>query len=100
MVPSAAMRFAEFEASLHADEPPAALGEALTALWFDKKGDFDRAHSIAQEMPGADGSRIHAYLHRKEGDLSNARYWYRRAGYELPRESLEEEWAALVRSFL
>lgn len=94
------MQLAEFETSLEGEQPPPGLDPALVALWFDAKGDFDRAHSIAQEMSDAAGARVHAYLHRKEGDLSNARYWYRQAGREAPRESLEDEWRSLVKSFL
>ena len=64
------------------------VAPALRALWLDAKGDFDGAHCIAQDIHDADGARVHAYLHRKEGDLSNAGYWYRRAGCELFRGSL------------
>jgi hypothetical protein len=94
------MLLSDFEASLASPTPPEALGPALTALWLDRKGDFDRAHAIAQDMAGAEGARIHAYLHRKEGDEDNARYWYRRAGAEMPRDSLEAEWQRLVRERL
>lgn len=94
------MLFADFEASLERSSPPEHLSLALTALWLERKGDFDRAHTIAQDMPGAEGARIHAYLHRKEGDADNARYWYRRAGAEMPRESLDAEWESLVRGLL
>jgi hypothetical protein len=93
------MLFADFEASLARSSPPE-LSPPLTALWLDRKGHFDRAHAIAQDMPDPEGARIHAYLHRKEGDLDNARYWYRRAGAEMPRESLEAEWENLVRELL
>ncbi len=93
------MLFADFEASLAGSSAPE-LSPPLTALWHDRKGDFDRAHAIAQDIPGPAGARIHAYLHRKEGDQDNARYWYRRAGAEMPRESLEAEWESLVRELL
>jgi hypothetical protein len=69
------MTIAEFEA--------AEVGEfdgALLALWWDGKGDWERAHAIAQDVDGAEGAWVHAYLHRKEGDLGNAAYWYRVAG--------------------
>jgi hypothetical protein len=90
------MLLSDFEASLASPSPPEELSAALTALWLDRKGEFDRAHAIAQDIPGAEGASIHAYLHRKEGDEDNARYWYRRAGAEMPSESLESEWKRLV----
>ena len=94
------MDFSRFKATLSADAPPSALSELLRALWLDKKGDFAGAHGIAQDVSGPDGARVHAYLHRKEGDLSNARYWYRRAGCDVPTVSLDAEWQALVESLL
>ena len=72
----------------------------LAALWEDGQGHWDRAHEIAQADASADGSRIHAYLHRKEGDLGNADYWYGRAGCTRPNVSLDEEWTALVTEYL
>jgi hypothetical protein len=72
------------------------LPPLLTALWWDSRGDWDRAHEIAQSVETADGAWVHAYLHRKEGDLGNADYWYRRAGRRRPNTSLEEEWAGIV----
>lgn len=76
------------------------LSGALLALWWDGKGDWKRAHEIAQEVTGADGAWVHAYLHRKEGDTGNAAYWYRRAGREIPRGDLREEWEEIVREML
>mgnify|MGYP000278918953 CR=1 FL=1 len=81
-------------------EPPAGLSETLTSLWWDKKGNWDRAHSIAQEIPTEQGSAVHAYLHREEGVLWNADYWYSRAGRQRPDVSLEEEWRQLVEEML
>ena len=89
-----------FNASLSSDVPPAGLRPLARALWLDAKGDFDGAHSIAQDIHDRDGARVHAYLHRKEGDLPNAGYWYRRAGCELFAGSLESEWETLVQRFL
>jgi hypothetical protein len=94
------MDFSEFEASLAAGTPPALPSHLLRALWLDKRGDFDGAHAIAQEVDGPDGARVHAYLHRKEGDLPNARYWYRRARCQEETGSLDSEWEALVRHLL
>ncbi len=94
------MNFSDFKATLSAEAPPAALSELLRALWLDAKGDFAGAHGIAQDVSGAEGARVHAYLHRKEGDLSNARYWYRRAGCDVPAVSVDAEWQALVEDLL
>lgn len=94
------MRLEEFRKSLFSDAPPSGLTQVLEALWFDAKGDWDRAHSIAQAAGGRNGAWVHAYLHRKEGDLSNAGYWYGKAGHRQPYGSLEAEWEELVRALL
>ncbi|MBW2438874.1 MAG: hypothetical protein JRH12_00245 [Deltaproteobacteria bacterium] len=90
------MTFDEFLASINNDQPASELSETLTSLWWDKKGNWDRAHAIAQEIPTTRGSAVHAYLHREEGVLWNADYWYGRAGRTRPEISLEEEWTQLV----
>jgi len=77
-------------------EGPEGLSEPLKALWHEAAGDWEEAHRIVQDMPGRDAAWIHAYLHRKEGDVGNADYWYARAGCSRPAQTLEEEWAALV----
>ncbi|MDJ0783597.1 MAG: hypothetical protein QNJ22_16600 [Desulfosarcinaceae bacterium] len=94
------MTEAQFMESLAAARPPQDLGDLLTALWWDRNGDWDRAHRIAQENPTELGSAVHAYLHREEGVLWNADYWYRRAGRQRPELSLEEEWALLLKELL
>lgn len=95
------MSFQEFQDSLRQPVPPAALTPLLRALWYDGKGDWEAAHNIAQDVHTSEGSLIHAYLHRKEGDNSNAAYWYRRAGRSIPsRMTLEEEWKVIVSGFL
>lgn len=90
-----------FRASL-ADDGPPALGLALEALWWDAKGDWDRAHACAQEDEAdPDAAWVHAYLHRKEGDPGNAAYWYRRAGRPVATAvALDAEWAAIAASLL
>ena len=80
--------------------PPAGLPETLQSLWWDKKGDWDRAHTIAQAIPTVQGSAVHAYLHREEGVIWNADYWYRRAGRQRPDMTLEEEWQLLLEEML
>lgn len=93
------MTYEEFVASLDAHEPPASLIPVLKALWYDGKGNWESSHNVAQDVEDKNGSWIHAYLHRKEGDLPNARYWYSRAGKSEPTVSLTEEWEFLVKHF-
>ena len=94
------MKFEEFKASMNDELPPKGITVSLAALWYAGKGDWDKAHAIAQDVPGRDGSWVHAYLHRVEGDQGNAGYWYTRAGKTMPAVSLEEEWEAIVRAML
>ena len=89
-----------FKQSLDGDVPPEGLGQALAALWHEAKGDWDRAHRLAQAQKDADGAWVHAYLHRKEGDLGNASYWYSRSRQPVFEGSLEDEWSSLVETFL
>ncbi|MDQ6433622.1 hypothetical protein RB623_06100 [Mesorhizobium sp. LHD-90] len=89
-----------FKDSIAGQQPPDGLSFALQALWWDAKGDWETAHERAQERDDAPGMRVHAYLHRKEGDPSNAAYWYRRAGATPSTLSLDAEWEELVRAFL
>ena len=88
------------KASVADDTPPVGIPATVEALWHDARGDWDRAHRIAQEIHDADGSWVHAYLHRKEGDLGNASYWYRRAGRDRPSAPLEEEWGQIAAELL
>jgi len=94
------MTLDDFRAMLSAAAPPAGLSGVLCALWHDAHGDWDDAHRIAQDIETPDGAWVHAYLHRKEGDLSNARYWYHRARQSEATDSLESEWTRLVTAFL
>ena len=90
----------EFRASLSAAAAPATVSLPLQALWWDAKGNWGKAHECAQADPGPTGAAVHAYLHRKEPDLSNARYWYNRAGRAPSTDTLEAEWDALVTELL
>jgi|SRR5579864_7310871 len=92
------MTLDDFCQSLTATDPPAGLSSALVGLWWDAKGDWTRAHESAQQDEGRDGSWVHAYLHRKEGDQGNAAYWYSRAGKPVCREPLDAEWLDIVTS--
>ena len=94
------MTYEQFQASLAGDDPPAGLSPAARALWLDGKGKWGEAHDLASDIEGRDGASIHAYLHRKEGDLDNARYWYGEASRSPATGSLDAEWQALAREYL
>jgi hypothetical protein len=89
----------EFRATVALNTPPDAP-LSLLALWHDAKGDWDRAHTIAQEIDDPIGAWIHAYLHRKEGDAGNAAYWYRRADQPVASDPLDSEWIRIVTALL
>jgi len=93
------MDLTTFRSSVEAAEPPP-VSLPLQALWWDAKDDWAKAHECAQAEPNADGAAVHAYLHRKEPDPANARYWYNRAGRPIPVVSLGEEWDALAADLL
>ncbi len=90
----------EFKKSIIDSFPPENISLNLKALWLEANGNWDKAHEIVQETSGIEGDRIHAYLHRREGDLSNACYWYSKIGEQLPDYSMDEEWKKLVNIFL
>jgi len=94
------MNYEEFVASLKQDSPPEGINDYLKSLWFEKNGSWEASHNIAQDIEDRTGSRIHAYLHRREGDNSNARYWYNRAGMAFPAVSMDKEWEQMVKEFL
>jgi hypothetical protein len=90
-----------FRASLKRQEPPPGLARPLAALWHAARGRWDDAHRIAQEREGEpDFDWVHAYLHRVEGDLANAGYWYRRCKREPATGSLDAEWTAIAAALL
>jgi hypothetical protein len=94
------MTLEEFRQSQAGEEPPRHLSFALAGLWWDGKGKWEQAHESAQQDEGPAGSWVHAYLHRKEGDSSNAAYWYRRAGKPASQSPLEQEWLEITQSLL
>ena len=96
----AIMNLDAFKDSVAGDAPPAGVSLALQALWWDAKGDWNKAHECAQARDDAAGMSVHAYLHRKEGDQDNAGYWYRRAGKSPATVSLGEEWDAIAGALL
>jgi hypothetical protein len=94
------MTLEEFTATLSASAPPAGITAPLVALWHDRRGDWETAHQVAQEIDDRNGAWIHAYLHRKEGDAGNAAYWYRRAARPVPAISLDAEWNEIAAALL
>jgi hypothetical protein len=91
---------AEFKASLSGATPAPGIDAPLAALWWAAKGGWDAAHKIVQDEETVDAAWVHAYLHRVEGDLGNAGYWYRRAGKPVASDSLESEWERMVAALL
>jgi hypothetical protein len=85
-----------FSRSLTETEPPPGIPELLKALWWERKGDWTKAHEMAQDIDSTDAAWVHAYLHRREGDLSNAGYWYRQAGSPVNHGPLDSEWKELA----
>ena len=83
-----------------ADAPPGKLSDVLQSLWYAERGNWDRAHQIAQDIPSPDGSWVHAYLHREEGDDGNAGYWYARAHRTPSTQSLVKERHAIIKTLL
>lgn len=94
------MNLEDFRTSLTNQEPPAGFSHALAGLWWDAKGNWTKAHESAQQDEGPAGAWVHAYLHRKEGDSSNAAYWYGRAGKTPSRKSLDDEWTDITAALL
>lgn len=94
------MTIEEFRQTLAVSNPPEGISNPLRAMWEDARGNWNAAHSIAQDIDDRTGSWIHAYLHRKEGDLGNAGYWYRRAGQPVAHDALDEEWTRIVSALL
>ncbi|HEV8247123.1 MAG TPA: hypothetical protein VGP93_15205 [Polyangiaceae bacterium] len=91
------MNFEKFSELIQSESAPEGLSLLLLALWRDARGDWSGAHEAAQEVEGADGAWVHAYLHRKEGDLANASYWYQQAGRSALTGALDEEWELIAR---
>ena len=94
------MSTADFRASLAGEAPASSLEPPLAALWWVAKGDWDKAHKIVQDEDTRDAAWVHAYLHRVEGDLGNAGYWYRQAGQPAAKDSLQAEWEQIATTLL
>ncbi|MDP9159775.1 MAG: hypothetical protein M3O09_06035 [Acidobacteriota bacterium] len=94
------MKLDDFQESLRAPTPPPQLKPGLLGLWWDAKGDWVQAHGSAQSDEGPEGSWVHSYLHRKEGDHRNAAYWYGQAEMPVCRDNLDAEWLSIVKALL
>lgn len=94
------MTLEEFIQSIATQKCPPSLPCALQSLWHDKRGNWQQAHEIVQDAGDQDSAWVHAYLHRKEGDLGNARYWYRRSRQPEFTANLEQEWEHIVTNLL
>jgi hypothetical protein len=94
------MNIVEFKTSVTQSNPPAGLAPSLAALWWAAKGDWDKAHGIVMKQESREAAWVHAYLHRVEGDLDNAGYWYRQARRPAESGPLPEEWDAIAAALL
>ena len=94
------MTFAEFKGTLTKSKPPAGLAPPLVALWWAGKDQWDKAHQIVMDEGSKECAWVHAYLHRVEGDLGNAGYWYRQARRPVPTKPPAAEWSAIVETLL
>lgn len=94
------MTIDEFKKSLSNTNPPNNASPVLEAMWYQANGDWDRAHAIAQSQESLEGDWVHAFLHRDEGDLANAGYWYRRADKPVATGTIQEEWDQLISALI
>jgi hypothetical protein len=94
------MNFETFHQSLTTGAPPSDSSVYLQSLWHDAKGDWEQAHTLIQDVSDKRAAWIHAYLHRREGDVWNANYWYTKADKRMPGYSLEQEWEEIVKAML
>ena len=94
------MAYDEFILTIENDELPSHLPLYMQALWYDAKGDWHKAHSLIDSLNDKNSCLVHAYLHRKEGDLNNANYWYTKTHARLPQVSLAQEWKTITMDLL
>ncbi|TMJ04310.1 MAG: hypothetical protein E6G97_07340 [Alphaproteobacteria bacterium] len=94
------MTLSELNASLTAPEPPHGLAPPVQSLWWAAHGEWEKAHAIVMKDDSREAAWVHAYLHRVEGDLPNASYWYRTAGKPVATGTLETEWTAIAGALL
>ena len=94
------MTLEEFKQSISQNTPPEGMSNPLKALWYAHKEDWNQAHEWAQKEKDSESAWVHAYLHRQEGDILNAEYWYTRASRTLPDQTLHEEWEEIAQNLL
>ena len=94
------MTIEQFTETTKEATPPAGLAEPLKAMWYAGKGDWKRAHEVIQDIETKTAYQIHAFLHRQEGDIKNAGYWYHRAGKGIPEKTLAQEWKDITKALL
>ena len=94
------MQFQFFQQSIKDTIPPANISVYLLAMWYDANNNWDKAHALVDSLNDATACWIHAYLHRKEGDIGNATYWYNKAAKKMPHFSLQQEWENIVKALL
>jgi hypothetical protein len=94
------MTLADFKRGMAEAKPPAGVAPPLAALWWAAKGDWDKAHGIVMKEETRAAAWVHAYLHRVEGDLDNAGYWYRKARRPVASEPLPAEWDAIAAALI
>lgn len=94
------MTIQAFTDSINNSIPPKGSNIYMHAMWYDAKGDWHKAHSLVDSLHDETACWVHAYLHRKEGDVGNANYWYRKAGKQIPAVSLQQEWEQIVNALL
>jgi hypothetical protein len=94
------MQFETFQQSIKNAVPPANLSVYLVAMWYDAHGDWDTAHHMIGDLEDSTACWVHAYLHRKEGDVGNANYWYSKANKKMPAVNLQQEWEIIVQTLL
>ena len=94
------MTYDEFILTIENNEPPSDTPLYMQSLWWDAKGDWHKAHSLIDSLDDKNSCWVHAYLHRKEGDIANADYWYRRAGKQSPGARIQDEWNTITMELL
>ena len=94
------MDLERFRKSMNENQAPSEFSLPLQALWSAGRGEWDQAHDLIQDESSRECCLVHALVHRQEGDLSNARYWYDRAGMRMAEGPIEDEWETIVASLL